>query len=175
MKVLAERLTDHPAPYDPSLTEEENLRRSKEHRQKRNRYYELSLIYGDMEILEIAASILPDSYDPRDSAQVRSTALDELAYWEFAAMRGLQAKKYQRVPWVIKKYNHRLDTPLELTKDDKTYIRQKAQTIYNDLEAKRMALGLGPFKDLEDTKYAYTPPDYDPLQDYLEAMGDHAF
>ncbi len=170
MKVLVHRLGKNPPPYDPTLGEAENHRRSTEYLQQIHRYTELPVVYGDMEMLDRVTEQSID-YDPRDPKQVRRATLERLAYLEFAAMRGLQSRKYGLAPILIQIYGEQLGAPITLTDDDKTYIRQKAQDIYNDLEAKRNALGLGPFKDIEEPHFS----GLDPFQDYIKAMGDNAF
>ncbi len=173
IKVLAGRLTDNIPSYDSNLDAEENRRIHKEYVEKRNRYYELSLVYGDMELLNTAAIMLLGRFDPRDSTELRSKAIGQLAYLEFAAMRGMQTKKYLEAPWVIKSYNEKFATPLTLSQEEKVLIRERAKAIYDDLEAKRRALNLGAFEDIKESYYEI--PGYNPTQDYVNAMGENAF
>ena len=116
---------------------------------------------------------LLDNIDPSDPAQVRNQALGELAFLEFAAMRGLESKKYAEAPWVIKLFNDHLGV---LTQEDKTHIRERAKAIYDDLEDKRRALNLGSFEDIENPNlHNKFFPEYDPTKDYIKTMGENAF
>jgi hypothetical protein len=174
-KVLANRLITNP-PIDSLNDEpEENIKRWEEYLQKKKKYIEMSLIYGDMELVKSAAHLSMGGFDPRDHAQVRDAVLEELAFLEFAALRGLQTKKYQDAPRVLNRYSGMLHKPLILSQEDKSHILERAQEIYDDLEAKRKAMNLGPFEEIEDKKHNKFFPEYDPAKDYLDAMGENAF
>lgn len=173
IKVLADRSFREHQGIIPDDKLEEEMKRLNDYRQKKKKYVELSLVYGDMELVDSAAILSVSAYDRRDQTQLRSAALEELAFLEFKAMRGMQTAKYLKAPWVIKRYSKQFATPLVLSQEEKAHIRERAQAIYDDLEAKRKALNLGVFEDVEESYYE--PPGYNPTRDYMDAMGENAF
>lgn len=175
IKVLAHQLVSNP-PSEESfegLEMEEGRELLEEYKQKKRKYLELSLIYGDLGLLDSVGTVYASGYDFRDPAQARNAVLEELALLEFAAMRGRQSKKYVEAPYVVKEYSEYLDDPLVLTEFDKNHIRERAQAIYDGYETQREELGLGPFEDIEED-YSHIHG-YQPTQEYEEAMGKNAF
>ena len=160
-----------------SLSKEEGHNLLLEKRRKKEQYLELAMIYGDTELASYASTLLhEDSWAPNHNtpAEIHNSLLKKLAFWEFIAMRGNQLQKFNEVPGVISVYSDFLGEPLILTTEDKTQIRDRAQAIYDNYEAKREELGLGPFEDIQEEIVSHYPG-HNPTQEYIDEMGDNAF
>lgn len=155
------------------LTVEEEREFWEKRKQKKKKYLELAIVYGDTELFDHAEDLYGEDYDISNPVEVREALLEKLAFFEFVAMRGNQSRKYASVPGLINVYGERLKEPLVLTEDDKAFIRERAQAIYDSYETQRENLGLGPFENIEE--YHRNIPGYEPFQEYQETMGDNAF
>lgn len=179
IKVMAHRLIMNPSSLNATDEREmeEELKLWEEYKRKREKYIELSLIYGSTDFSSDSATLDYKHWIPGRSTQteIRNALLEKLAVIEFIAMRGLQGQKLLIVPHTINSFENYLDEPVRLTEQDKAYIRDRAQAIYDHYEARRAELGLGPFVDIEEYNSSFLDGIYDPIQEYLDAMGDNAF
>src|SRR5690606_7263620 len=86
IKVLAHQMTGvSPDQETEGLDLEEKRQYRKERGQKKKKYLELAMVYGDTELAIYASRLHEDDWTPRRSSQaeIRSSLLKKLAFWEF--------------------------------------------------------------------------------------------
>lgn len=153
IKVMATRLMENPPSMDEVSEEEiqQEIKLQEEYEKKLKRYFDLALAYGDTELADYASSMYGRGWrNPRNTqSEIHNALLEKLAFAEFIEMRGDQSQKLKSASFIMESFSRFLGEPVILTEDDKVLIHNRAQVIYNDLEAQREELGLGPFENSE--------------------------
>ncbi len=165
MKVLALR-------YLELLKNEQNPENVLIYNEKHNELVQKTILYGDRQLLtsmpglnrEVRKLLSPNLTDE----EKLDTVTTILAHYEFMAMRGSLADKYDQQRMFFNAYQH-LGLPTSLSEADKNQVRMKAHKIYDELEQKRIELGLGAFDNSipESARKAYEIQ----KQRYLSEMG----
>ncbi|MEN0039381.1 MAG: hypothetical protein AAGC78_20065 [Cellvibrio sp.] len=104
----------------------------------RNQLYVKAAIYGSTDAL-LRLGFAAYTGMLKSSLQGRELALESLAYYEVAAIRGDRFGKVLMSDLPVK------ENELVLTDADHAYIETRAEEIYQDLQRKRHDLGLGEF------------------------------
>lgn len=94
--------------------------------------------YGSTDAL-LRLGITAETSIYKTSLEGRDRALEPLAYYEVAAMRG------DRIGKLLPAEHYRMEKQLVLTEKDLAYLETRAEEIYQDLQRRRHELGLGEF------------------------------
>lgn len=140
---VMQEIKDAPRPTGTELTAE-YARWQQETVMKMDKYVYEAILYGDRELLGQGARLFQRSLSTGNTEDARATALDELAFYEFTRMRGDVLGGHLRTEGAVRHFE-RQHGPLQLSDTEKTAIQGRAEQIYNELERKRMDVGLGPF------------------------------
>lgn len=122
----------------------ESLDRQQQAHDRVEKYLYEAILHGDRELLERGDRLFVTHPDPVNPANARAVTLDNLAFFEFVGMRGKRWESYHRKISVVN-VAEMLNGPLNLSEAEKAAIHNRAQQIYDELESKRIELGLGPF------------------------------
>lgn len=107
-----------------------------------------AILYGDRQSLPSLPELSKEInrlHSPQLTEEEKlDVVLNILSYHEFMAMRGSAATKYDEQITFFAAYKH-LGLPSSFSDEQKSIIRERGKKFYDQMEQKRIELGLGPF------------------------------
>ncbi len=131
-----------------------------------------AILYGDRQTLYMMPELAKETFRLISKKMTEEERLDVvlniMSYHEFMALRGSAADKYDQQIMFYDTYRH-LGLPTGLSDDDKNIVRERAKKFYDQMEQKRIELGLGPF---DNSIPASIQKDYEMQRErYLSKLG----
>lgn len=140
---IQQELIEAPQPTGSEMTAE-YMQWQQQTVDKMDKYVYEAILLGDRELLGHGARLFQTYLGAGTGTDARARALDSLAFYEFANMRG-DVLLGQVGPEGAIRHFERTHGPLQLSDSEKAAVQSRARQIYDELENKRIELGLEPF------------------------------
>lgn len=111
---------------------------------KVDKYVYSAILHGDRESLAHGERLFQRYSGAGFDPDTRAMTLDSLAFYEFANIRGDVMLGHIGTEGATRQFE-RTHGPLQLSAAEKTAIQNRARQIHDEVENKRIELGLGPF------------------------------